>query len=132
MTGSAEREAKTVCVLCVDDEVTLLRSYERLLRRSGYAVLTAQRAQEGLAIVESTDVALVIVDLNLPDMDGLDLVRALRARSTPPLVIVSTGSLTEGTRHAAVGAGAAGCFPKPFSVSGLTALLRRLLVSPDD
>jgi DNA-binding response OmpR family regulator len=125
--NSATAEQKTALVLVVDDEVDLLQSYERLLRRAGYEVLTAQRAQEGLTIAESKHVALVIVDLRLPDMDGIALVRALRARRDPPLVIVITGFPSAATRQAALDAGAAGYLAKPFSVLALTALLRNLL-----
>jgi DNA-binding response OmpR family regulator len=118
---------KTGPVLVIDDEVDLLRTYERLLRRMGCDVITAERGQDGLAIAQSRHVALVVVDLRLPDIDGLALVRALRARPDPPPVIVITGFGSAETRQAALDAGAAGYLGKPFSVLAFAALLRNVL-----
>lgn len=118
---------KTGAVLIIDDEVDLLRTYERILRRLGYDVLTAERGQTGLSIAQSKEVALVVVDLRLPDVDGLDVVRAIRAGPDPPPVIVVTAFASAATRHAALQAGAAGYLSKPFSVLALTALVRDTL-----
>ncbi|HEY7366274.1 MAG TPA: response regulator [Methylomirabilota bacterium] len=114
-------------MLVIDDEVDLLQTYERLLRRMGCDVITAERGQDGLAIAQSRHVALVVVDLRLPDIDGLALVRALRARPDPPPVIVITGFGSAETRQAALDAGAAGYLGKPFSVLAFAALLRNVL-----
>ncbi len=120
---------KAGAVLVIDDEVDLLQSYERILRRLGYDVVTAACGETGLSIAQAKDVALVVVDLRLPDMDGLDVVRAIRAGPDPPPVIVITGFASAATRHAALRAGAAGYLSKPFSVLALTALVRNILGS---
>jgi DNA-binding response OmpR family regulator len=116
-------------VLVIDDEVDLLQTYERVLRRMGCDVITAERGHEGLTIAQSRHVALVIIDLKLPDIDGLAVVRALRAGPDPPPVIVVTGFVSAQTRRAALDAGAAGYLGKPFSVLALAVLVRNLLGS---
>ena len=118
---------KTGAVLIIDDEVDLLQAYDRILRRMGYDVITAERGQTGLSIAQSKEIALVVVDLRLPDVDGLDVVRAIRAGPDPPPVIVVTGFASAATRHAALQAGAAGYLSKPFSVLSLAALVRNTL-----
>jgi DNA-binding response OmpR family regulator len=67
-------------ILVVDDEADLVVTYERLLRRRGYGVVSARSCRDGLLIVEREPLALVIADLRLPDGDGLDLVRPLVGR----------------------------------------------------
>jgi DNA-binding response OmpR family regulator len=119
--------AKKGPVLVIDDEVDLPRTYERLLRRMGCDVITAERGHDGLTIAQARHVALAIVDLKLPDIDGLAVVRALRAAPDPPPVIVVTGFMSAQTRQAGLQAGAADVLGKPFSLLALAALLRNLL-----
>lgn len=127
MTDISRPRPKTGPVLIIDDEVDLLQTYERVLRRLGYDVITAELGQTGLAIAGSRQVSLIIVDLRLPDMDGLDVVRAMSARPDPPPVIVITGFASAATRRAALEAGAIGYLSKPFSVLALIALVRDIL-----
>jgi DNA-binding response OmpR family regulator len=115
---------KPGAVLVIDDEVDLLETYARLLRRMGYDVITAERGRAGLSIAESREIALVIVDLRLPDMDGLEIVRTLNGRPDPPPIIVVTGFASSGTRQAALRAGATAYLTKPFSVLSLVSVLR--------
>jgi CheY-like chemotaxis protein len=75
-------EAKQILV--VDDETDLLATYERLLRRHGYAVVPAASREAGLSAVRSGRPALVVTDLRLPDGDGLDVVHAARASAFLP------------------------------------------------
>jgi two-component system, OmpR family, KDP operon response regulator KdpE len=127
MTDIARPRSKTGPVLIIDDEVDLLRTYERIVRHVGYDAITTELGQTGLAIARSREVALVIVDLKLPDMDGIDLVRAIRAGSDPPPVIVVTGFASSAARRAALDAGAVGYLSKPFSILALAALMRDIL-----
>lgn len=127
--GLLEAGPTTGPVLVIDDEVDLLHSYERLLRWMGCDVITAERGQEGLAIAQSRHIALAVVDLKLPDIDGLAVLRALRAGPDPPPVIVVSGFGSAQTRQAALDAGAAGYLAKPFSVLAFAALLRNVLGS---
>ena len=127
MADIARPRSKTGPVLIIDDEVDLLRTYERIVRRLGYEVITAEMGQTGLEIARSREVALVVVDLRLPDMDGIDIVRAIRAGPNAPPVIVVTGLASAANRQAALEAGAVGYLSKPFSVLALAALVRDIL-----
>ncbi len=84
VTNPSAGQPKTGPVLVIDDEIDLLQTYERLLRRMGCDVVTAERGQEGLSIAQSRKVALVVVDMKLPDIDGLAVLRALRDLRNPP------------------------------------------------
>jgi CheY-like chemotaxis protein len=113
-------------VLVVDDEADFLATYERLLRRQGYEVMTATSRAAGLAAVAGERLDLVISDLRLPDGDGLDVVRAARRGPDPPPVIVVTGYPSDETRRAAA-AGATAFFAKPFAAAGLLEAVRSSL-----
>jgi CheY-like chemotaxis protein len=117
-------------VLVVDDEVDLLATYDRLLRRHGYRTIAAGSWQAALEALEGESLALIIADVRLPDGDGLDVVRAARARLHPPPVIVVTGFASQQSRQQALAAGATAYLAKPFSTSALTSLVREALASP--
>ena len=119
-------------ILVVDDEADLVTTYERLLRRRGYRVVSTGSCRDGLLIVEREPLALVIADLRLPDGDGLDLVRAARRTPTPTPSIVVTGFASEAARTAALAAGASACLAKPFATSAFTALVEQTLASGGD
>jgi DNA-binding response OmpR family regulator len=111
-------------VLVVDDETDFLVTYERLLRREGYEVVTATSRAAGLAALAGELPHLVISDLRLPDGDGLDVVRAARAARDPVPVIVITGYPSDETRRAALAAGATTFLAKPFAAAVLLAAIR--------
>jgi two-component system repressor protein LuxO len=110
-------------ILVVDDEADLAVSYDRLLRREGYRVVTAASCVEGLEAIESAAPALIIADLRLPDGDGLDLVRAARARDPQVPVIVVTAFASRSARDAALASGASAFLAKPFPASALLRLV---------
>jgi DNA-binding response OmpR family regulator len=121
-----------VAILVVDDEPDLAATCQRLLRRRGYEVSTAASCREGLAALAGPPPALLISDIHLPDGNGLTLVRAARALSSPPVVIVMTAFADEPGRRAAMEAGAAAYVAKPFSTQALTTLVDDLLATPPD
>lgn len=114
-------------VLVVDDEADFLATYVRLFRPQGYQVITATSRAAGLAAVADEHPHLVILDLRLPDGDGLDVVRAARGVPDPPPVIVVTGYPSAETRRAATAAGAIAFFAKPFAAAGLLAAVQSSL-----
>ena len=114
-------------VLVVDDEADFLATYERLLRRQGYDVLTAKSRAAGLAALAGESLHLVISDLRLPDGDGLDVVRAARDAREPAPVIVVTGYPSDETRRAALAAGATTLLAKPFAAAVLLASIRSIV-----
>jgi DNA-binding response OmpR family regulator len=116
-------------ILIVDDEADLVTTYERLLHRRGYRVVSAGSCREGLLAIEREPLALVVTDLRLPDGDGLDIVRAARRTPTPTPSLVVTGFASEASRAAALAAGAAGYLAKPFAASNLVSLVQGTLIT---
>jgi DNA-binding response OmpR family regulator len=117
-------------VLVVDDEADFLATYERLLRREGYEVVTVTSRAAGLAALAGDHPDLVISDLRLPDGDGLDVVRAAHSARDPLPVIVVTGYPSTETRRAALAAGATTFLAKPFAAAVLLAAIRSSLNEP--
>ena len=117
-------------ILVVDDEADLVSTYERLLRRRGYRVVTAGTRGDGLAIVEREPLALLVTDMRLPDGDGLELVRAVRQLPVAPPAIVVTGFTSEASRTAALAAGATAYLAKPFGASAFLSLVQNTLTPP--
>lgn len=110
-------------VLIVDDEPSILATMAPLLRSRGYEVSTAMSANACLDSVERVDPDLIILDLGLPDMDGVELCRLLRdGRSTPIIVLSARGA--EPDKVGALDAGADDYVTKPFSAEELLARIR--------
>jgi len=126
---TSERDDKlpTREVLVVEDELDMIATYERLLRRHGYLTIAAPSRAAGLAAIEAGTPDLLIADLVLSDGDGLDVVRAARALPRPPPVIVVSGFTSGASRQAAMLAGATAVLSKPFSTEAFTTLVRSLL-----
>ena len=114
-------------ILVVDDEADLVATYERLLRRQGYRVVSAGTRRTGLLALEAEPLSLVIADLRLPDGDGLDIIRAARALPTPLPVLVATGVASRVARQAALAAGAAAFLTKPFATDVFSRLVGELM-----
>lgn len=117
-------------ILVIDDEADLVVTYRRLFGRQGYHVESAGTRAGGLALINSASPDIIIADLELPDGDGLDLVRAARTALTPSRVIVVSGRPSSGAREEAMAAGASAFIAKPFSAGALGDLVRSLLDTP--
>jgi DNA-binding response OmpR family regulator len=115
-----------IAVLVVEDEADLLATYRRLLGRVGVRVVTASTRREGLQALEAERFAAVIVDVRLPDGDGLDVVRAARAMAPPAPAMVVTGFPSRHLRELALAAGATDFFAKPFAAATLAARVMTL------
>jgi two-component system KDP operon response regulator KdpE len=110
-------------VLVVDDEPSILATMAPLLRSRGYEVSTAMSGKAALESVERLDPDLVILDLGLPDLDGVEVCRLLReGRSTPIIVLSARGA--EADKVAALDAGADDYVTKPFGAEELLARVR--------
>ena len=114
-------------ILLVDDEADLLATYERLLGRRGYRIVSTGSCRDGLSIIEREPLALVVTDLRLPDGDGIDIVRAARRTATPTPSIVVTGFGSGASRSVALAAGASGYLAKPFGASAFISLVGDVL-----
>jgi DNA-binding response OmpR family regulator len=119
-------------ILVVDDEESVTQLCARILQREGYHVLTAGTAETGLQEVADNRPDAIILDLRLPDIDGLEFLRRLRARDTQTPVVVVTGDYSINRDDAVLNdlrALDAGLMFKPLGREDLIALVRRLTAS---
>ena len=113
-------------VVVVEDEPQIRRFLRGALAASDCQVVEAANGERGLIEARARKPDLVIVDLGLPDMDGIELIRTLRGWSTVPVLILSART-DEADKVAALDAGADDYLTKPFGVAELLARLRALL-----
>ena len=113
-------------VLVIDDEPQIRRFLDISLRAQGYVVLHAADARTGIETLATQGVDLLILDLGLPDLDGLQVLADLRQWSKVP-VLVLTARDDEAEKVAALDAGANDYVTKPFGVQELMARVRALL-----
>jgi two-component system KDP operon response regulator KdpE len=113
-------------VLIVDDEPQLLRALGINLRARGYDVETASDGSTALAVAGRRPPDLVVLDLGLPDMDGIEVVHGLRGWSTAPIIVLSARE-TQDDKVAALDAGADDYVTKPFGMDELLARMRAAL-----
>jgi two-component system KDP operon response regulator KdpE len=113
-------------ILVVDDEPQISRVLRRSLAARGYEVQTAGDGEEALEVFAQWAPDLVITDLSMPEMGGLELCRRLRARSSVPLIVLSVKG-EERTKVEALDAGADDYVTKPFSIDELLARVRATL-----
>jgi two-component system alkaline phosphatase synthesis response regulator PhoP len=125
-TGESTYNQDMTTVLIIEDENELIKVLRSYLEKGGYGVLTAGRGDTGLALWEKTRPDLVLLDLNLPGMDGLDVARAIRRQSETP-VIMLTARVEEIDRLIGLELGADDYITKPFSPREVVARVRTVL-----
>ena len=122
-------------VLVVDDESSIRRYLRAALSAQGFAVYEAANGQEAINAVLANHPDIIILDLGLPDFDGIEVTRQLREWSQTPIIILSVRE-AENDKIAALDAGADDYLTKPFSTGELMArmrvALRRIGSKPDD
>jgi two-component system KDP operon response regulator KdpE len=118
-------ESRTT-VLVVEDEPQIRAFVSATLAEDGYRMVEAARAADALELVADRDPSLVVLDLGLPDRDGVDLIRELRTWSALPVLVLSARS-AEDEKIAALDAGADDYLTKPFGVGELRARVRAML-----
>ena len=117
-------------ILVVDDEPSILATMVPLLRAHGYEVTTATSGNAALDLIDIQPIQLVVLDLGLPDLDGVEVCRRLReGRSTPILILSARGG--EQDKVAALDAGADDYVTKPFGAEELLARVRAALRRTD-
>jgi two-component system, OmpR family, KDP operon response regulator KdpE len=110
-------------VLVIEDEPQMRRFMRASLTSHGYRLVEAERASEATALLASHNPDLVLLDLGLPDGDGIELTRRLRESSRTPIIVVSARG-REDDKVAALDAGADDYLTKPFGVNELLARMR--------
>ncbi|MHB1496516.1 MAG: response regulator transcription factor [Acidimicrobiales bacterium] len=113
-------------VLVVDDDRALQRALKVALSAHGHEVLLATTGEEGLSSVALRSPDVVVLDLGLPDMDGLEVVRRVRGWSEVPVIVLSATAL-EDRKVAALDGGANDYVTKPFGMAELEARIRTAL-----
>jgi two-component system KDP operon response regulator KdpE len=113
----------TPLVLIVDDDPAIRRLLRTSLGAEGYRTIEAARGAEALAAAAATPPDLVLLDLGLPDLEGIEVLRRLRAASPVPVVVLSAREDERG-KVAALDLGADDYVTKPFGVAELSARLR--------
>lgn len=113
-------------ILIVDDEVKILQLARDYLEHAGFTVLTAETGKVALAVARSEKPNLIVLDLGLPDMDGLDVTRALRKESNVPIIML-TARGEETDKLVGLELGADDYLTKPFSPKELIARVRAVL-----
>jgi len=110
-------------VLVIDDEPQILRALKTILTAKGFRVSTANRGEEGLAMATALEPDLIILDLSLPDIDGVEVTRRLREWSQVPVIVLSVRD-SEHDKVTALDKGADDYLTKPFGIEELLARIR--------
>jgi CheY-like chemotaxis protein len=119
-------------ILVVDDNPQNLKLARVLLATEGYDVRTAVDAENALQVLESFTPRMILMDLQLPGMDGLELTRRLKADPARRniVVVALTAYAMKGDEQKALEAGCDGYVAKPIDTDGLARTVRRLLEAP--
>jgi two-component system, chemotaxis family, chemotaxis protein CheY len=123
-TGSPRSGGATQTVLIVEDDAATRRLYKFLLTNSGYVVLEAEDGVAALEQLARQPADLVITDMNMPRMDGMDLIRAIRRDYSDTYVILITAFGTPETQKQAMRIGANDYLAKPFDFEELERRVR--------
>ncbi|MHA2067079.1 MAG: response regulator transcription factor [Candidatus Thorarchaeota archaeon] len=113
-------------VLVVDDDVKTVELVKLYLNRDGYRVLIAHNGVDALRLAREGHPDLIVLDLMLPGIDGLEICRTLRAKSDVPIIML-TAKTTEKDKLTGLGLGADDYVTKPFSTKELAARVRTVL-----
>jgi DNA-binding response OmpR family regulator len=113
-------------ILIIEDEPELVRVLRSYLEKAGFMVLSASRGDTGLSTWENKRPDLVILDLNLPGMDGLDVAREIRRKADTPIIML-TARVDEADQLIGLELGADDYVTKPFSPRVVVARVRALL-----
>jgi len=110
-------------ILVIDDEPQILRAMRTILTEKQFKVTTASRGEEGLTLAAASEPDLVILDLGLPDMDGVEVCTRLREWTQVPIIVLSVRD-SERDKVAALDIGADDYLTKPFGIEELLARVR--------
>jgi two-component system, chemotaxis family, chemotaxis protein CheY len=117
-------------VLTVDDSKTMLQMLQFALKQGGFEVIQGENGQEGLDLLESNHIDVIITDINMPVMDGITFIKELRKKpknkATPVLILTTESSQSK--KEEGRSAGATGWIVKPFDPGKLLEVIRK--VSP--
>ncbi len=128
----AEVRDQAARILCVDDEPVVLDSLRKILVLDGYSVDTVQTGQEMLGLVQTHHYDFVFTDLRMPEMDGVDVVKAVKHMRPDIDVIIITGYATVETAVECMKFGAMDYVQKPFTEEELRSFVKKALIKRRD
>ncbi len=123
-------EVKKGTILYVEDNPDNRSLIRRVLEAEAYAVVEAINAKQALEILENSNIDLVLMDINMPDMDGYTLtakIKAIQKFSKIPIVAV-TANVMRGDREKSLGAGCDGYIQKPIDIDTLSQQIERFII----
>ena len=115
-------------ILVIDDELTVCRSCQKILNVDGYDVSIALSGYEGLEKFRKKDFDLAIVDLKMPDINGMQVVEAIKTEQPTTEVIIMTGYSTVASAVTGMKMGAADYIPKPFTPDEMLMAVKKALI----
>lgn len=124
-------KAKQV-ILIVDDEEGLREGLSKLLKTEGYAVLSAESGEQALKILQHAHIDLVLTDMRMPEMDGIELLKKIREQHPGIGVIILTGYGQIESYIEAMNFGAIEYVSKPFKVNELKFIVNKVLNNSDE
>ncbi len=114
-------------ILLVEDDDTMRDLLEKILRQEGYGVKTARNGNEALARFEKTDFDIVLSDVKMPGLDGMELLKAVKNVSEETYVVIMTAFGTIDSAVAAMKEGAFDYISKPFKIDEIRLLMKKIL-----
>lgn len=114
---------KEPSILLIDDEPQILRALKTILTANHFSIQSAVTGEQGIALAVARPPDLIILDLSLPDLDGIEVCRAIREWSSVPIIILSVRD-NEKEKVAALDSGADDYLTKPFGIEELLARIR--------
>ena len=110
-------------ILCVEDHPDNMTLIKRIFRADSYNVIEANNGTQGISIAESQDIDLILLDINMPDIDGYEVARRLRTSTKTALanipIIAVTANAMRGDAEKAIEAGCDIYMAKPINIQGL-------------
>lgn len=116
-------------ILTADDSASMRQMVSFTLKGAGYEVVEAVDGKEGLSMASQTKVDMIITDLNMPNMDGIEMIRNVRAMAQYkfiPIILLTTES-QDGKKKEGKAAGATGWIIKPFKPEQLLGVIKKVL-----
>ncbi len=117
---------KDFTILLIEDEKNIADFIEKILRSDNYKVITAKTGAEGLSVANTACPDIILLDLGLPDMDGVDIIKNIREWSLCPIIVLSART-TDNDKVTCLDLGADDYITKPFSTNELLARIRTSL-----
>ncbi len=116
-------------ILVIDDEKVVGDSLRRTLHGEGYEIDTAESGQEGLRKARRESFDLIIVDLKMPDIDGLDVIKRIKEEQPDVMMVMITGYSTVDSATEALKTGAFDYLPKPFTPDEISGVVQKALIA---